>query len=69
MNLVIILGWWLLPLAITITAFAWALWDREDERSTGGMFDGMGAAIILAIRVPVAACASLFAWLIWSLLA
>lgn len=69
MNLTFTLGWWLIPMTITIGAFTWALWDRKDERSTGGMFDGMGAAIMFAIRVPVAACASLLAWLAWSLLA
>lgn len=68
MNLTIQIGWWLLPTLLTISAFIWAWWPREDEKPTGGMFSGMGAALGLLMRTPTAAAASLLAWLAWSLL-
>ena len=69
MTLALPIDWWLAPLAFTAVALAWAFWTRADEaRRTGSMFDGLGQAIGLAIRVPAATAASLAVWLIWSLL-
>ena len=67
MTFTISIGWWLLPVSITVASFSWGLWVRESERPTGGMFDGLDAAVGLMIRVPSAAAVSLAAWLVWAL--
>jgi len=66
MAISITLGWWLLPLVVTVVSFAWALPFREDEKPTGSMFDGL-AGIGMLFRAAGAAIGSLFAWLIWAL--
>lgn len=69
MNITITLGWWFLPLSLTILSLAWAIPMRADEMPTGSMFDGLGYAIGGALRVAGAIIVSLTAWLIWSLFA
>jgi len=63
----ITIGWWLLPLLVTVASFAWAIPMRKHERPTGGMFDGLGY-VLGAIRTLVALVVSLAAWLFWSLI-
>lgn len=65
----ITIGWWLLPVAVTVGSFAWAIPMRQDERPTGQMFDGMGYALGKALRCSAAAIVSLVVWLMWALLA
>lgn len=67
MTVHIALGWWLLPAAITLLSFGWAIPLRADEQSTGGMFDGL-RFIPCLFRQAGAAIISLAAWLVWALL-
>lgn len=69
MRISFLVGWWLLPLLITVASYAWALPMRENERPTGGMFSGLGYAIGGTLRLLVATVASLLCWLAWALLA
>jgi hypothetical protein len=59
----ITLGWWLLPLAITIGAFLHfhRIWVR-------GVQDGLGQAIATVFAVFAAINVSLIAWLVWALI-
>lgn len=66
-TLTLSLGWWLLPLAITIAGPIWALPRRSDEQPNGGMFSDMGYTFGVAFRLLIAAIVALIAWLIWSL--
>ncbi len=67
MSFTVSLGVWLVPLAITLVSFAWAIPMRENERPGGGIMSGFGYAIGALLRCLFAACCSLFAWLIWAL--
>lgn len=69
MSVTVALGWWLLPLALTVLSLAWAIPMRADELPTGSMFDGLGYVIGGALRVSAAIILSLIAWLIWALFA
>jgi hypothetical protein len=60
MSMTLTIGWWVLPLAVTIAAFTWALWGSD-----GGT---LGDAVVGSFFVAFAAIISLSAWLIWSLL-
>lgn len=55
------IGWWIVPLIITIAAFAWAAISARNERGT--YLEGMAAVIVY----PLAMVVSLVAWLFWSL--
>lgn len=59
----ITLGWWLLPLAITIGAFMHfhRIWVKGNQ-------DGIGRAIATAFAVAAALNVSLIAWLVWALI-
>lgn len=61
MSFTITLGWWLLPLAITAIAFAWA----TAVCPKGG---SLGDAIAAAFVFGPALIGSLVAWLIWAVL-
>lgn len=67
MDVTIPVGWWLIPLTITVASFAWAIPMRANERPTGHMFDGLGYAIGGGFRLAAALILSLLAWLVWSL--
>lgn len=62
------IGVWIIPVLVTVAAFVWASWPREDESLDGGMFSGTGRALGLALRGLVAISLSLAAWLVWSLM-
>jgi hypothetical protein len=64
----VVLGYWIIPAALTIAAFAWALPMRDNERPNGGMFDGLGYAMGSLFRTGAALITSLAVWLIWALL-
>ena len=58
------IGWWLAPLAGTLTAFASAWWlTRPTPRSSYG--DDIAAMMIYGF----AAILSLSAWLVWAMIA
>jgi hypothetical protein len=58
----ITLGWWAIPLAITIIAFLASF--MADTRSSSGYLSGIDTLIFNALALIV----SLIAWLIWSVL-
>ena len=74
MSIEIQLGWWMLPLAITIVAYTIAsVWSSHNARSsssgndyfgTGALFDG----IVWLLCLSSATIISLIAWLIWAVL-
>lgn len=59
-------GWWLLPLAITIAAFAWS--TVKQDRSYAGDYGRIGQGISNAILYGLALIVALAAWLIWAVL-
>lgn len=61
------IGWWLLPILLTVGSLAWAIPMRASERPTGGMFSEMGYIIGGGFRTLCALILSLVAWLIWAL--
>lgn len=66
-NLTLSLGWWLVPLAITLAGPLWALPRRRSERRRSSSFWPDGTyAIGSLVRLTVAVIAALTAWLIWS---
>lgn len=66
MNIAITLGWWLVPVLVTVAAFTWSIWrqDRRPAYDYGRIGQGIGNAILHGIAMVV----SLTAWLIWALL-
>lgn len=68
MSATLHIGWWLLPLAITLAGWAWAIPVRKDEQPDGSMFSGMGYAIGGSIRIMGATIIGLLAWLAWAVL-
>jgi hypothetical protein len=63
MTIHIELGWWLLPLAVSVGAFGYAAWaDRDNEPGGDYSFPG----IVTAIYNGLALIVSLIAWLIWA---
>lgn len=65
MTFTISLGWWLLPLAITIIAFGGAAWLAADVRPTAWLDL---SALAVAVYYGIATIVSLVAWLIWEVL-
>lgn len=68
MTLEITLGWWLVPAAITVLAFAYAA-IRDAQENPNGNYGTYGSgAIYTAFVFGGALIVSLIAWLVWSLL-
>ena len=64
MDITITLGWWVLPLAITLASLLWAfLTPAKPMRGDYSFPD-----VMPAIRFAGALILSLVAWLIWALL-
>lgn len=63
-DLIIPLGWWIIPVAITASTMAWAMWPREGER-----YGGLGAGVAGMFRLGIAFNGSMIVWLFWSVLA
>lgn len=61
----IVVGWWIVPAAITVAALLWAAWMREPY-SDGGSYGFSG--LVNLLWYLIALVPSLAAWLIWSLL-
>lgn len=61
------LGWWIAPTTITVLAFLWA-YLRLVEPSGNVGADPL-RVVFNGVLFLLAACASLIAWLIWSLAA
>lgn len=68
MQISLVLGWWMIPAAVTIASLLWAIPMRIDERPTGSMFDGLGYPIGVMIRLLAAFGISSFTWFIWAVL-
>lgn len=66
MTFSIFIGWWILPLTITIAAFSWSTWqqDRSPAYDYGRIGQGIGNAVLHGLALIV----SLIAWLIWAVL-
>lgn len=65
----ITLGWWLLPLTITLGSIGWVL-ARIHWKDKPGVYGGLGGVadgIIDLLTVAGALIVSLIAWLIWAL--
>ncbi len=60
------LGWWLLPLFITIAAFSYANKTMPPTQPGGYIPDVIGP-MIGGVHMLIAAVVSLFSWLIWAL--
>ena len=63
-EITITLGWWLLPLTITIGSFVLAIIKAPQDRN--GDWDFF-TPFIAAIYLGYALIVSLIAWLVWSL--
>lgn len=56
----VIIGWWIIPLIVTLVAFGWVV-----MRSTsGGGYADIGAFMDLTVALIV----TLISWLVWALL-
>lgn len=66
MTLSVTLGWWLAPSLVTAASFAAAWWKCVRAPDSGGGYFPMGAMMAVFL-FPLAAIASLVAWLIWAL--
>lgn len=62
------IGWWMIPVAMTVVSLSWAIPMRKDERPDGSMFSGFSYAFGGGFRILFAVIISLVAWLIWALL-
>lgn len=69
MAFTVTIGSWAVPLAITLAAFAIAIWRINGEAAGSGMFAPMAGGIAAMVFLPVAAVVSFFSWLIWALIA
>lgn len=69
MSATITIGWWVVPLAVTVIAFGWAMWrsSKVTRGSSGGFLPDMSVLEDLFYFVP-AIVVSLLAWLIWAVL-
>jgi len=63
MDVTISFGWWLAPLAVTILAFGYAIWDGPSSARPS-----YADAVIALIEYGAALIVSLIAWLVWALL-
>jgi len=59
-------GWWILPLAVTITAFVIAYRASPETRPSNYLPDVVSPMIGFGMTL-VAAIVSLVAWLVWAL--
>jgi hypothetical protein len=69
MSLTLTFGWWLAPAAVTLIAFGAWLWFGLQQLPGAGYPSQFAGGVFLLVGFFAAATLSLFAWLIWSLLA
>ena len=62
--MIITLGWWLAPLAVTILSFIGWLW-YQSSNSTGSDTYGIGSLINMFMLLVICVVPSLIAWLLW----
>jgi hypothetical protein len=63
----ITVGWWVLPLAVTLGAFiAWWRWEAGQPAPSG--YGAIGAGLASLIMGAGVVIVSLVAWLVWALL-
>lgn len=58
------IGWWIIPLLITVSAFIAAIIPVGNE----GGYSGIGSGMVGCFFLALAAVVSLVAWLVWALL-
>lgn len=63
-ELVIPIGWWIAPLAVTVVSFGVA--TAKQDNSPTGDYGRIGQGIGNAMIHGVALIASLVAWLVWA---
>lgn len=68
MTAAVVLSWWLLPLAITIILYSWAIWASTNQGG-GGDYAMIGQAVAFVAFMSIATIGSLVSWLIWALAA
>lgn len=66
MTFSITLGWWLLPVIVTLGAFGAYAWWQADQKPSGG-YGRIGDALGSLIMFGGVLIVSLVAWLIWAL--
>ena len=67
MHFTVSFGWWLFPVAVSITAFAVA-YGLSPHRTPPTGYGNVADAIISLVIYGVAAIISLTVWLVWALL-
>ncbi|MBB3313649.1 putative membrane protein [Rhizobium sp. BK196] len=67
MTVTISLGWWILPMAITLIAFIVAGGMCRTEGGHGD-YASIGNAVVGLVVLGAALIVSLIAWLIWAIL-
>lgn len=66
MSMTIHIGWWVLPLIISLAAYAVAWW-RIPASQPGGYFPDFGPAIVGFVNLSLASIVTLSVWLTWAL--
>lgn len=62
------LGWWLLPLSVTVfLIFGWRLFGVRMQPQRGSMFPDLGGALIEGGGYLVAVLLFVIVWLLWGL--
>lgn len=59
----LIIGWWALPLAVTVAAWAYVI--LNPPKATGGHYGNIGAAMESLLQFGVASIVTLVAWLVY----
>lgn len=65
--MIVHLGWWLIPLFVTIAAFSWRSWFHLGEVRSSG-YGSIGQSLGYLITFLTASSISLLAWLVWAIL-
>lgn len=60
------IGWWLIPLLVTVVSFTVAV-RKAPQDQRGGYVPDVISPMLGAALLLIAAIVSLFAWLIWAL--
>jgi len=66
MTFEIKLGWWLVPVAVTLATLIWQWWVHKDDPPSYG-YGSVGSALGQCLTLAAAIIVSLVAWLVWAL--
>lgn len=64
MAMTLVIGWWGVPLLITIVTMVWVMWPSGNQFSNSGY----GIDVTPLLKLGAAVIVSLVSWLIWALL-